>query len=160
MHTANKHTMYLAFAGIAAVTKNIKVIQKDDDTIYHFVPFEYGGKSQRKLIQKIKTFMLVHDSFNHPNHFLFFNTTRPIGVQTIRRRFDYYTKKAGLPRITIHGIRHSNCTWLLSKALNPQEIGQVSKRLGHSSTKITLDIYMGIHKQEDPLIQDTLNEIV
>lgn len=113
-----------------------------------------------RMAEILNTFMKVHNSFESPNHFLFFNTYTPIGIQAVRRRFDYFTKKAGLPRITIHGIRHSNCTWLLSKALNPQEIGQVSKRLGHSSTKITLDIYMGIHKQEDPLIQDTLNEIV
>lgn len=113
-----------------------------------------------KISKMLDLFIKVNNSYNNPDNFLFFNTTEPIGIQTIRRKFDYYTKKAKLPRITIHGIRHSNCTWLLSKKLSPQEIGQVSERLGHASVKMTMDIYMGIHKKESPLILKILDDMV
>lgn len=106
----------------------------------------------------LKEYMKIMES-EDPNRFLFFNNDRTCAISCIRREFDKYIKIAKLPRITLHGIRHSNCTWLLSKNLSPQEIGQVSRRLGHSSVKITLDIYMGIHKEENIEIKKALDEI-
>lgn len=111
----------------------------------------YGSELLKNYIKSIHNV--------NPEHFLFFNRDRTLGVQTIRRKFDYFTSLAKLPRITLHGIRHSNCTWLLSKRMTPQEIGQVSKRLGHSSTKLTLDIYMGLHNEASKVITESLDEI-
>lgn len=110
----------------------------------------------KSLVELLKRYIENND----PNNFLFFNNRAPIGSQTIRRKFNEYLKLAKLHYVTIHGIRHSNCTWLLSENLTPQEIGQVSRRLGHSSIKITLDIYMGIHKIEDPLITNKLDNLI
>ena len=95
-----------------------------------------------------------------PDSFLFFNTVNPTSLSTIRRKFVEYTQKAGLRHITLHGIRHSNCTWLLSGKLDVQQIGQVSRRLGHSSTHMTLDVYMHIHQEESPVILSTLDNII
>lgn len=112
------------------------------------------------MVKILKQYMRAHNAKEEPENFLFFQKWIPVGVSTVRRQFNYYVKQVGLPRITLHGIRHSNCTWLLSNKLTPQEIGQVSHRLGHGSVKETLDIYMHIHKEESSLIMKELDEIV
>lgn len=47
-------------------------------------------------------------------------------------------KRAGLPPIRFHDLRHTCATLLLSRNVNPKI---VSEMLGHSSIAITLDTY-------------------
>lgn len=42
------------------------------------------------------------------------------------------------PEIRFHDLRHSYATWMLMKEVNPKIVSEV---LGHSSVKVTLDIY-------------------
>lgn len=49
--------------------------------------------------------------------------------------------EAGLPRITLHGLRHSAATLLLSMGVPLKVIQEI---LGHSSYSITADIYTGV----------------
>ena len=55
-----------------------------------------------------------------------------------RRTFNKALEKAGLRKVRIHDIRHSYATIRIAKGDN---IADVSKQLGHSSVKITMDIY-------------------
>jgi integrase len=55
-----------------------------------------------------------------------------------RRIFNKALEKAELRKVRIHDIRHSYATIRISKGDN---IADVSKQLGHSSVKITMDIY-------------------
>lgn len=87
------------------------------------------------------------------NDFLFFGKT-PISRHAIRNKMHYYSKKAGIKYITPHGIRHSNTTWLLGNTSTVEDVKVVSKRLGHSSTQITLDTYAHIlHSNESSLLE-------
>jgi integrase len=56
----------------------------------------------------------------------------------IRRSFKPLLKRAGLPQIRFHDLRHTCATLLLAKNVNPKV---VSEMLGHSSIAITLDTY-------------------
>jgi integrase len=47
-------------------------------------------------------------------------------------------KRARLPQIRFHDLRHTCATLLLSKNVNPKI---VSEMLGHATIAITLDIY-------------------
>lgn len=47
-------------------------------------------------------------------------------------------KRAGLPRIRFHDLRHTAATLLLGQGVNPKI---VSEMLGHASISITLDTY-------------------
>ena len=53
-------------------------------------------------------------------------------------RFKPSLKRAGLPRVRFHDLRHTCATLLLSKNVNPKV---VSEMLGHASIAITLDTY-------------------
>ncbi|MDQ3864218.1 MAG: site-specific integrase [Actinomycetota bacterium] len=54
------------------------------------------------------------------------------------RRFKPLLRRAGLPEIRFHDLRHTCATLLLSKNVNPKV---VSEMLGHASIAITLDTY-------------------
>ena len=63
----------------------------------------------------------------------------PIRRQNLHRRsFKPLLEEAGLPDIRFHDLRHTFASIALSKGAN---INTVSKMLGHSSVKVTLDVY-------------------
>ena len=94
-------------------------------------------------------YMFIKDAGYKSEQFIFFGDN-PVGESTIRRIMDEHTKEARLPKMKIHGIRHSNATWLLNNPnLTMAEIGKISERLGHESKKVTLDIYYHLVKNID-----------
>lgn len=58
--------------------------------------------------------------------------------RNLLRVFDRYIKKAGVPKITLHDLRHLHATLLMINGENPKV---VAERLGHSKVSITLDLY-------------------
>ncbi|MEH7650896.1 site-specific integrase [Bacillus safensis] len=63
---------------------------------------------------------------------------RPIYPRTLTENFNRATKEAALPKIRIHDCRHTHATLLLEAGVSLKE---VQERLGHSSIKMTGDIY-------------------
>jgi hypothetical protein len=55
-----------------------------------------------------------------------------------KHRFKPLLKRAGLPQIRFHDLRHAYATLLLSKNVNPKV---VSEMLGHATIAIALDTY-------------------
>jgi integrase len=72
----------------------------------------------------------------------------PLRACNVRRSFKSLLKKAGLPRIRFHDLRHTAASLMLNHGI-PVLIA--SKRLGHSKASITLDIYGHLmpNKQEE-----------
>ena len=58
--------------------------------------------------------------------------------------------------ITIHGLRHSHVSLLISKKY---DIFEVSKRIGHKSVKTTQDIYGHLFDDVQKSIANDLNMI-
>jgi integrase len=56
----------------------------------------------------------------------------------VSKHFIALTRKAGLPRIRLHDLRHSHASMALEAGI---DVKVVSERLGHSNTAITSDIY-------------------
>jgi integrase len=79
-------------------------------------------------------------SLYQPGGLVFANETGGIiNPSNLRNRsFSRLLKRAGLPGIRFHDLRHTCATLLLSRNINPKI---VSEMLGHSSVSITLDIY-------------------
>lgn len=63
---------------------------------------------------------------------------RPLKLQYATRLFDKLRVAAGLPEMTLHGLRHQQASLQLAAGT---PLAVVSKRLGHSSVSVTADIY-------------------
>lgn len=61
-----------------------------------------------------------------------------------------------LPEITLHGLRHTSATLLISQNV---DIKTVSNRLGHSETSTTMDIYAHALQKQDQIAADTLGNL-
>lgn len=78
---------------------------------------------------------------------------KPIPDSTIENRNKYFAKVAGLPHRCIHDFRHSHATLLINKGVN---IVAVSRRLGHSDVKMTLNTYAHLYPTSDDEVVNAL----
>jgi len=62
----------------------------------------------------------------------------PIDPDALTHEFHDIVTRAGLPPMTLHGLRHAHATLLLMKKI-PAKV--VSERLGHSNIAVTMDTY-------------------
>lgn len=71
----------------------------------------------------------------------------------VSRRFTRLTKKAGLPVIRLHDLRHTSASVALA---NGESLLQVSRRLGHSGIGITADIYSHVSAEVATMAANTM----
>jgi integrase len=62
----------------------------------------------------------------------------PLDPSTVSHTFSRILRRAGLPSVPLHSLRHSHATLLLQAGIHPRV---VMERLGHSSIRVTLDTY-------------------
>jgi len=62
----------------------------------------------------------------------------PLDPSTVSHAFNKIIRKAGLPHIRLHDLRHTHASLLLQAGVHPKV---VQERLGHSSIRVTLDTY-------------------
>ena len=74
----------------------------------------------------------------------------------LSKNFHNLSDEAGLERITIHGLRHSHVSLLISKKY---DIFEVSKRIGHKSIKTTQDIYGHLFDEVQRTIANDLDNL-
>ena len=87
---------------------------------------------------------------------LFYSFNHPEGLSDTSRfvtRFKAKLKENGIPEIRFHDLRHSFTTRLMESKVHPKIASTI---LGHSSAKITLDIYT--HVSEDQQL-DAINTV-
>jgi len=65
----------------------------------------------------------------------------PTNPATVSRIFDRLVVEAGVPRITLHGTRHTWATLALLEGIPSKIVAEV---LGHSSTRVTEDVYQHV----------------
>lgn len=66
-------------------------------------------------------------------------------------------KRAGIPRITPHDLRHSAASFAVSAGAN---VKAVQKMLGHSSAAMTLDVYADLFDDDLDAVADALDDAV
>ena len=91
-----------------------------------------------------------------PPTFLF-GGDKPIPQRTYQRHFEECSRIAGVKQIRIHDLRHSHASLLIH--LNVP-ITVISKRLGHSSVKMTLEKYAHCYSEGDNLASNALSQAV
>jgi integrase len=62
----------------------------------------------------------------------------PVNPVNLSSAWPKFLKRAGLPHVRFHDLRHAHATLMLLQGVHPKI---VSERLGHSSIGITLDTY-------------------
>jgi integrase len=92
------------------------------------------------------------------NHDLVFCTASgsPINPSHVRRSFDRIVLRAGVPDITIHGMRHTHAVSLLKDG-TPVKV--VSERLGHKDISTTLNVYAAALPDMQDLAIDALERM-
>lgn len=63
---------------------------------------------------------------------------KPLQPDNVTREFKQLLRRAGLPDVTFHDLRHTHATTLIRAGV---PIKVVSERLGHSSVRVTMEIY-------------------
>jgi integrase len=77
-----------------------------------------------------------------------------MSAQNLRKRtFKPILQRAGLPDMRFHDLRHTHASTLLSKG---KSIKAVSRRLGHSSVSITLEVYAHVLPGDDLALADAV----
>ena len=86
------------------------------------------------------------------NEWFIFGRSKPLVLASIDRIKESAIKDSGVKRIRIHDFRHSHASNLIASNVN---IVAVSKRLGHSTVNMTLNIYTHLFAEtEDKLIKE------
>ena len=81
----------------------------------------------------------------------------PLRPTQLTRMFARLAREAGLPDLTLHGLRHTYATASLRAGI-PVKV--VSERLGHASTAITLDLYQHVLKAMDTEAANTVAHLI
>lgn len=66
-------------------------------------------------------------------------------------------KKAGVRSVTFHHLRHSFCSWMIQ---NCESLVYVKDQAGHSSIKVTVDVYGKLVPGENRAAMDHLGEFL
>jgi len=81
----------------------------------------------------------------------------PVGPNEFTKHFQRLLVNAGLPKVRLHDLRHTHATLLLQRGV-PAKL--VQERLGHSSIKMTLDLYSHVTPETAKLAAESLNGLL
>lgn len=85
-----------------------------------------------------------------------FGISKPISTTNIERRKNKACEQAKLKKIRIHDFRHSHASFLINNGVEPIVI---SKRLGHSSVRTTLEVYSHMFEKQNRKAIDVINKL-
>lgn len=112
-------------------------------------------KEHRKVQNEIR--LKLGDRWQHDN-FVFTQWDGAVmHPDSLTSWFRKFIKRNNLPYVTIHSLRHTNATLLIANGVN---LTTVSKRLGHSSTNTTTQIYAHAIKTADEIAASTLENLL
>lgn len=107
----------------------------------------------KKDLLKLKKYYC--GKYKVPDNDLFiFGGIKPLSPTSCNRQKKKACEKANLRQITLHQFRHSHATLLLNNGI---VINEVSRRLGHSKTSTTLNVYCHTSLEQEKKSIKTLN---
>lgn len=148
-------TRILRFCWFNKNTKLVYIGNDIDDTVPDFESTPKTDSSTRyaaapkelfDVVDDYKKFMInEYDLKIDDKTFLFVNpkTMKPYSDTNLRKHFNYYIKKAGVPPITMYALRHSYVVNMLEQGF---ELYQISENLGHTDYATTINYYGSISR--------------
>lgn len=98
-----------------------------------------------RLIQKEECLKLGVNIFDGKQFVFCDEKGEPIQLSHPRLWLHRISKRAGIPKLSPHALRHAFATILIGQGIN---FKTVSELLGHSSVSMTLDTYAGVYQEE------------
>jgi len=92
-------------------------------------------------IEDYKKFLIIEMGYEVEEcDLIFFNfkKKRPYCDGTIRKHFNYYIKKSGVPHIRMYDLRHTYAATMMSEG---REAYLFSQRMGHKNIQTTINVY-------------------
>ena len=113
---------------------------------------------QSQKISQNKKRIKCGDQWSDNNYIFTQWNGKPIHPDSLTGWFHKFLEKHNFPEgISIHSLRHTNASLLIANGVN---LTTVSKRLGHSNTATTTQIYAHAIKNADEMASDTLQNIL
>ena len=81
----------------------------------------------------------------------------PLRPAWISVRFDMLAARAGLPPITLHGLRHGAATMLLAAGQPPKVVSEIP---GHRTVAFTMDVYTEVAEELAGISRSTIDRIL
>ena len=107
------------------------------------------------LVESLKEFKSERSKiYGFNDDWYVFGETKPYYKDKFMIALNKAIKLSKLPKITLHGFRHSHASILI---MNGYDIPYVSKRLGHSNINITLSTYTHVLKRMEETNNKRLN---
>lgn len=82
---------------------------------------------------------------------------KPLFPSVPSRYFRRFLKRTGFKKIRFHDLRHTHVNYLMNRGAT---LNDVSKRLGHSSISITVDVYGHLDRKRDETLADMFNDVL
>ncbi len=140
----------LASLGVSAYLSVVETLYKINGTYVIKEPKTSSGKRRIALSPSLALVLRQHRAEQQTQRALLgkpltdegFVFAHPDGTlldpSTVSHAFNKVIRRAGLPHIRLHDLRHTHATLLLQAGVHPKV---VQERLGHSSIRVTLDTY-------------------
>lgn len=114
-------------------------------------------RKQKKSIERERNDNSVRNLWKEMD--LVFPSTigKPIDPTNLLKKFRRSLKKAELPRLRFHDIRHTSASLMLN---NGVDVLVASRRLGHAKPSITLDVYGHLLASVNNGVADRMDEII
>lgn len=127
---------------------------------YRNIPLNDATITILKTWRKVQRSEMLRVGFNtmDSKQFVFTDTENEF-IQLTHPRLWLHriAKKAGIPILSPHALRHTFATILISKGVN---FKTVSELLGHSSIGMTMDIYAGVFEEDKTETIDLLANVL
>jgi integrase len=118
-----------------------------------------GSVTPPKTKASIRTISLpavAVDALNTLGQMLESRLMFPVSYESTKRYFRMGIKASGVRPLTIHSLRHAHASLLLA---NGVPVPAVSKRLGHTSASVTMEVYAHATKDSEDVILSTLDKL-
>jgi integrase len=79
---------------------------------------------------------------------------RPLSPIAVSVSWGRFAATIGIPEITLHGLRHTHASALIDQGV---DIVTISKRLGHATPAITLNVYAHMFRKDDSKAAAAIN---
>lgn len=88
---------------------------------------------------EMKIYLRQYNGIVNPEHYLLSNAEKPIESRCYRDFYDRLVKRAGVPHLKFHALRHTFATRCVESQCDYKTVSVI---LGHSSITTTLDLYV------------------